>query len=430
MRATPASATELRPPRQLPRWLGDAVALLLVLGAAFAPEHVPNRPEATAVQGPIDLPVVAWILVAVAAAAVLTRRRFPRTIVGATVAVFIAGIVVSGPSFSYLVAVAVAVYNAAKLTDRRTTSWMALGTIVVVLSGSWLVFESDVFDPGALLLAALIAFASAAGDASRSRLAYIEAITERARKAEETRESEALRRVAEERLRIARDLHDAVGHQITVINLNAGVASQALTERPVDAERALGTIRTASRAVLTEIGELLAVLRNGDGDGPHDRARTASVAGIERLDELIADFAASGLAVQLRQEGAPVRLDAAVDEVALRIVQEAFTNAHKHGADASALLDLEYSADALGITVTNTTRTVGDAPSPTSGHGLLGVRERVASVHGSFATVRGPGPVFRFEAVLPLAAGLPTPAAGPRPSGSRADDSRAERGPR
>lgn len=121
----------------------------------------------------------------------------------------------------------------------------------------------------------MVGFAAAAGDASRSRRAYIDTITERARRAEETKESEARSRVAEERLKIARDLHDVMAHQIAVISMHAGVASQALPTRPDDAERALATIRQAARTVLGEIASLLRVLRAADpsraGQAPDSR---------------------------------------------------------------------------------------------------------------------------------------------------------------
>jgi signal transduction histidine kinase len=392
------SQTAVRPPRQLPPWLWDVAALVLMAGAIFAPHRL-----AGIVFEPMA-PMAHAVLLVVAAAAVLVRRRYPRTAVAVALAVFILGIVVvGGPGLAYLIALGVTIFTIARLTDRRTTFLVAVPVVVVVVCCSWLVLRAEWLDPGVLLLAAVIGFAAAAGDASRSRREYIEAITERARIAEETRESEALRRVAEERLRIARDLHDAVAHQIAVINLNAGVASQALPTRPDDAQLALGTIRDASRAVLGEIGSLLATLR-ADEPGPEGLGSTlAPVPGLQGLDGMLSDFAASGLRVEVRRSGAPAALRADVDLVAFRIIQEALTNALKHGSDGSALLALDYTESSLDVAVANSVGGVRvGGPPIVGGHGLTGVRERVASVKGTFATHDGPGPVFRFEASLPL----------------------------
>ena len=269
-----------------------------------------------------------------------------------------------------------------------------------------------------LQLAAFVGFATAAGDANRSHAAYIHGITERARRAEETKEAEALRRVAEERLRIARDLHDLLAHQIAVINLHSSVASQALPERPADAEKSLATIREAARTVLGEIGSLLSVLRATDAGGTG--LSTAPVSGLADLETLLIDFERSGLIVEHRVAGAARPLPGAVDMVAYRVVQEALTNAHKHGADHSALLHLDYQPDGIEVTVTNTVTAQprpGSAAAETAaaaaGHGLLGARERVGSVGGRLTAARGPGPVFRFTAWLPTAAADAPPAPAP-----------------
>ena len=172
--------------------------------------------------------------------------------------------------------------------------------------------------------------ATAVGDAARSRRAYVAAVEERARRAEQTREEEARRRVVEERLRIARELHDVVAHHIAVINVQAGVAAHVLRaaarSRP---SAALAHVRPAPRhACSTE----LAVAARRAAPAPTTRdAPPSRPAGWRRLDELLDSLAAAGLAVEHRQHGEPRELPAAVDLAAYRIVQEALTNAHKHG---------------------------------------------------------------------------------------------------
>lgn len=230
----------------------------------------------------------------------------------------------------------------------------------------------------------IIAAATAIGDATRTRREYVIAITERAVRAERTRESEASRRVAEDRLRIARDLHDVVAHQIAVINLHAGVASAALPDRPESAEQSLQTVRQAARSVLAEIGDLLAMLRTTTAEA--DAADHQVFATLAQLDPLVRQFADVGLSVQRHVLGDLTDLPPAVDVVGYRVVQEALTNAHKHGA-GGAELTITRDVDQLVIEVANRHGAAGTATG--SGHGLDGIRERVASVRRLATIDRG-----------------------------------------
>jgi signal transduction histidine kinase len=406
------------PLARLPEWLRDSILVLVVLGPSFA---------RTEFSGNITSSPAAAVLVAISAGTVLLRRR--AHLAGASVAVVacMLGLAVDGPIVAHLIAVLIGVFAVARRRTRRT-SLIFSGATMLLLAGTMLAFlDSSWHDARAMLqLAAFVGFATAAGDANRSHVAYIRSITERARRAEETKESEALRRVAEERLRIARDLHDLLAHQIAVINLHSGVASQALPDRPADAEKSLATIRDAARSVLGEIGGLLNVLRDTDAGG----LSTAPVAGLADLESLLIDFERSGLQVDHRVAGTPLPLPGAVDIVAFRVVQEALTNAHKHGADHTALLHLDYRLDGLEITVTNTVDPLpraGSAADPAAtgdGHGLLGARERVGSIAGRLTAARGPGPVFRFTAWLPTesaaaaAAAVTGPDPIPQPNGA------------
>jgi signal transduction histidine kinase len=219
------------------------------------------------------------------------------------------------------------------------------------------------------------------GDAIRTQRAHLDALTDRAERAERTREALARQRVAEDRLSTARDLHDVVAHQIAVINLHAGVASSALRTRPDDAEASLTLIRTASRTVLTEIGDLLAALRDPD-------AVDAGLPGLALLDDVLRDLAAHGMDVTVRTVPGPdhaaPELPAAVDAVALRVVQEALTNAHKHGTGRRAHLLVEHLPRSVRITVTNPVGLAGGSDAgPGTGYGLLGTAERVGSVRGT-----------------------------------------------
>lgn len=385
------------PPRL--RWLPTAMALVVV-----------GVPVAVAVRlGSPPVQNVMTALVALAlAAALLLRIRLPRAAAVGAIAVTTAtvplvglGIVAPGPLVAGILAVMITVFHVGSRLGRNPA--LIIAAMAVAAIGLAVLIAQPPQSRGVeslITLLALVGAATMAGIARNRGHAYIEAITERARRAEETRESEAERRVAEERLAIARDLHDVMAHQIAVINLSAAAASQALRDRPDDAERSLATVREAARTVLGEIGELLTVLRSADVPSG---APLAPGPGLARLPELVEEFRHSGLQVERRTLGEVVELDSLRDIVAYRLVQEALTNAHKHGGDGSALLQLDYAPDHVDVTVTNVTRAENDDRVVVAGgHGLVGARERVAAVGGRLETSFGPGPVHRFVAHLPI----------------------------
>jgi signal transduction histidine kinase len=343
---------------------------------------------------------VALIAVVAAALLLLARRRWPIPVLAGCVGLYGVAAATGTVAPGIILAVAIATFSLADRSTRRVTIIAASITAAAVFVLSVLGTVLSAADPriGQFVLA--VALAAAAGDATRSRREYIVAITERAERAEQTREAEAKRRVSEERLRIARDLHDTVAHQIAVISLNAGVASSSL-ESPERAQEALSTIRSASRTVLGEIGDLLALLRTEDPDAPP----MTPPPGLGRLDELVEQFARSGLAVRLRVEGDPRRVAGATDLVAYNVIQEGLTNALKHGGDRRAHVLVEVTDDHVAVVVTNPT--LSPAPeaavgSATVGHGLVGLRERVASVRGVVETGIAAGG-YRLAATLPLA---------------------------
>ncbi|MBF4618252.1 sensor histidine kinase [Clavibacter sp. VKM Ac-2873] len=377
-----------------PAWVGDAVAAVLVVVAALA--RFPGGEYRT------DSPLT--FALALAPIAVLPfRRRFPVAALAVCLALFggaaFAGLLAPG----ILLAVAVAMFGVANRRARRTSGIAAAIAVVAVLVLSLLASVGSVFDPRIIQCAVITAFAAAAGDATRSRRAFIAAMVERAERAEQSRESEARRRVTEERLRIARDLHDAVAHQIAVISLNAGVASSAVDSRPEKAKEALGTIRSASRAVLAEIGDLMQMLRHGEDAG--EGAGSAAQPGLDRLDALVEQFATAGLTVTVRVDGDRAALTGAADLVAYRVVQEALTNAHKHGSAGHAHVLVEVDDREARIVVTNPMPVPDarddDADAPLDGHGLLGLRERVDAVRGRIEAGTAPGG-WRLAVTLPL----------------------------
>lgn len=378
--------------RSVPRWLRAVLPALVVPPLALAPVLGDgSRWNAATV-----------LLVLAAAVTVALRLRFPRSAAAAAIGLGVVGLALQGPLVSLVATLMVTVFSAARHTNRRTAVVVAVAASTCVGTAAALLAQDWEAGRGLVEVTAWMGFAAAAGDATRSRAVYVAGITERARRAEESKESKARRRVAEERLRIARDLHDVLAHQIAVVNLHANVASRALPDRPEDAERSLLAIRGAARAVLGEIGDLLQVLRASDTESATPGTAVAPVPGLTDLDRLVADFGRSGLGVEVRTVGTPVPVPEAVGVAAYRIVQEALTNAHKHGDDASALLQVEHQPGWLELTVTNTAATARrSGPADVPGHGLLGARERAAAVRGELTTSWGPGSVHRLTARLP-----------------------------
>ena len=364
---------------------------------------------------PLDSVGLSALTVAFGVAAAVTvalRRRSPRIVNAVAVGLVLAAMTFQAPVAATLVAAVVTVYEVALRSRRAVAAATAAATFVVISAGAVLLlppvwWEFDIV----LRAAAAVALAAAFGDAQRARRAYIVAITERAQRAEETREAEAQRRVAEERLRIARDLHDVMAHQIAVISLNAQVATKSLPDKPAQAGAALAVIGDAARTVLRDTAGLMRVLRS-DADGTG--SATTPAPGLGAVQELVDTFARNGLAVDLRVRGDLRGLPAEIDLAGYRLAQEALTNAHKHGTDDGALLQIDRRADSLEVTVVN----VVDPTPPTTrpdGHGLLGARERAAAAGGELRAGFGPGPVYRFEAQLPLDAKASDRATGSAP---------------
>lgn len=326
---------------------------------------------------------------------ILVRRRWPLPVLVVSTVLAVATLAGSDRREAFLGATIVAAYTVATQTNRRT-AWLAGGTAALVVYASIVAFTDQGWLGPPLGVGAWIGMATAIGDATRSRRAYVAAVEERARRAEQTREEEARRRVVEERVRIARDLHDVVAHHIAVVNVHAGLAEHTLRSKPEQAESSLALVRQAAQTVLAELGTVLRVLRqSGEGDAP-----TEPVRGLAQLGELLDAVAATGVRVEHRQVGEARPLPPGIDLAAYRIIQEALTNAHKHGT-GSADLRIEYRPDAVVLDVGNPV-VPGREPRPDStGHGLTGMSERAAAMGGSLSAGLNGAGRFHVHAVLP-----------------------------
>jgi signal transduction histidine kinase len=211
-------------------------------------------------------------------------------------------------------------------------------------------------------------------------------------------EEEARHRVTEERVRIARDLHDVVAHHITLVNAQAGVAHHLMRTNPDQAYEALAHIKETSRAALDELRATVGLLRQPD-DAPGSRSPIPRLAD---LDALIGGFRASGLPVEVTRTGTPSPLAPATELTTYRIIQEALTNTHKHASATLTSVVLDYGPHSLRVTVTDDGRP-GAAEGPGTGHGLIGMRERAAAIGGTVTADPLPEGGFRVQAELPLA---------------------------
>jgi signal transduction histidine kinase len=336
------------------------------------------------------------------------RRRYPIVVLACTVAATVGYMFVGPVRGPILAGSGLAIYTVSSVVERRLA--LAIGGAAVLSVGiASMALSPEKWDRSVNGIAfAWTAMTVAVGESVRSRRAFVAAIEERARRAEHTREEEARRRVAEERLRIARELHDIVGHHIALINIQAGVASTVLESQPETARAALAQVRDAGRAALSELGATVAVLRQtgerADATSPREPAP-----GLAQLAQLLESFERVGLRVSCRTAGEPVPLPAAVDLTAYRVVQESLTNVRKHAGASAARVRIEYRPGTLHIEVDDdgpaskpAAAARGDAAAEHGGYGLIGMRERAASVGGAFHAGPRPEGGFRVTADLPL----------------------------
>lgn len=232
------------------------------------------------------------------------------------------------------------------------------------------------------------------GDQLRQRRQRVADLVERARRSEQERERDRRLAAAEERTRIARDLHDSAAHAINVILVQAGAARLLQTRDAAAVQTALATIEDVARETVSEIDRLVGALRE---DGRTDGVEPP--AGLAALETLLERHRGAGLAVEARIVGEPRALPAALDQAAYRILQESLTNAARHGT-GEAELEVDYGRDRLELTVRNPIAEGAGNGTSASGHGILGMRERVALLDGALDAGPATGS-FRVRATLP-----------------------------
>jgi len=387
----------------------SAVAVTIILLAASYAEAHPQQPNSYFTGGHHQphTPDAAFLLVIAAGLALAWRYRYPRTVLCVTTVAVAVYSVLGYVNGAALLLPAVAMWAMATSAPiRRSVVW-AVAVAAVLLAATVSNNPFGPFGGGAELVPADIAVALFGGIAVGNRRAYVQSMRDRA-------EREARRQIDEERLRIARELHDVVAHTMATINVQASAAAQVLRDRPDQAAESLAAIRAASKDGLRELRAILNVLRQADeGADP-----TQPAPGLARLDALAASVRQAGLPVSVTVTGQRRPLPAVTDLAAFRVIQEALTNSIRHAGRATAAVVVGYGEADLRIEVTDT----GRGPvSSAGGHGLRGMRERAAAAGGTIEIGPGASGGFRVAARFPAGAdATPASQAPPHPRGPHA----------
>jgi signal transduction histidine kinase len=396
--------------------LADAAVAVAVLGATAATTFAARLPAA----GGDRTAAVAAAVVACAALGGRRHRPLAALAVSALAAEVFLLVTPGADGVLILLAPSIAAYTVAELVERRR-GLIVGGGALAALALLHVLLHPGMIGPENLAFTALGGLAIAAGDSSRNRRAYLAEVEGRAERAERDREQDARRRVAEERLRIARDLHDSVGHHLALISVQSDVAGRAMDADVTGAREALAHVKSASRKALEELRDTVGLLRQpGDPVAPTQ----IPAPGLDGLGELLAALRASGLTVDCLVEGTAVPLAPATDRTAYRVIQESLTNVYKHSGVRQATLTLGYARRELRVTVDDpgggcaaAASAPGDEQAAVAGrHGIVGMRERVRALGGQFAAGPRSGGTFRVAATLPyqpLACQPPGPAPCP-----------------
>jgi signal transduction histidine kinase len=338
--------------------------------------------------------VLAGALVVVIGASLAFRRRWPMQVLIVCTTCLVVYTLRDYPGGPVYLALLLVFYTLAAARGWRAVIGPVALAAGALLAASIVSYDSEVF----WIHVGFVGWTAAAiflGDAALNRRNYLAELEQRARDLEETREEEARRRVAEERLRIARDLHDVIAHSITTIYMQSGVAAHVLDRHPEAAEPALLAIKDVSKQTLAELRATLHLLREGDEAAP-----LAPTPGLERLDALVETTRQAGLPVAITVSGDPAPLPPAVDVTAFRIVQESLTNVMRHASAAHAEVAVVHAPDHLEIAIVDDGRGAAAGASP--GHGITGMRERAEMIGGRLEAGPRPGGGFRVRATLPL----------------------------
>jgi signal transduction histidine kinase len=388
--------------RRHPTWV-DGFWAVFLFGIAVVSEIAGREAAGT------DSPVVIVPVVLLLCLVIALRRRMPEKMLLLAIVLGVAQLALDVATTPADFALLVIVYTVAA-TGARWASRLSLTVglcAAPVAQLRWPLEDASALGNAAKAIFLTVPFALAwvLGDSIRTRRAYFAQLEERAARLEKEREAQSKVAVAAERARIARELHDVVAHNVSVMVVQADGAAYVLDAAPDQAKKALETISSTGRQALAEMRRLLGVLRTGEHQEGGEYVPQPDV---EQIDELIEQCRTSGLPVDFKIEGTPRPLPSGVELTAYRIVQEALTNTRKHGGpNTGASVRLVYFDDGLGLLVEDDGKGAPhelyeEGGADGQGHGLIGMRERVGMVGGTLDAGPRPGGGFRISALLPL----------------------------
>lgn len=381
----------------------DTFWAVVLFGVAMAWEVVHEGAEGT--DAPALIVPIALLLGLVVALRRVMPERMLLLSIGIGLAQIVLDVAVSPTDFAMLAIVYTVAATGARWASRTA---LAVGLCAAPLAQlRWPNDQTSLLGNLAIVVFQTVPFALAwvLGDSNRTRRAYFAQLEERAARLEKEREAQAKVAVAAERARIARELHDVVAHNVSVMVVQADGAAYVLDAAPEQAKKALETISSTGRQALAEMRRLLGVLRTGEHKEVGEYVPQPDV---EQMGELIEQCRTSGLPVDFKVEGTPRPLPSGVELTAYRIVQEALTNTRKHGGpNTGASVRLVYFDDGLGLLVEDDGKGAPhelyeEGGPDGQGHGLIGMRERVGMVGGTLDAGPRPGGGFRISALLPL----------------------------
>jgi signal transduction histidine kinase len=354
--------------------------------------------QGPAYDGPFRFPDLTpsqlMVLILALALPILLVRRWPVGVYGAILAETVLAAEVGARSWVIFAAAAVTTCYLAVVSPIRVS-----GTSAVAMVATWFL-ENAVIAPRDMApglgtttgqMGLYAACAWLLGSAIRKRREYALSL----------REQNAARAIMAERLRIARELHDMVAHDIGIIAILAGAAGRVIETQPKEAREALGSIETTSRETLTGLQRMLSALRHAEPGAAVEAAPLTPAQSLDDVDQLAARAADAGIRVDVYWHGERRPLSPEIDLSAFRIIQEAVTNVVRHSGTHACRIDVGFEADELSIEIVDNGHGLPHAPSGVGGFGLLGMRERVAMLSGQFSAGPGPDGGFRVAARLP-----------------------------
>jgi signal transduction histidine kinase len=389
------------------QWLAVDIALSLVF---FFGEAV-SVTFANHGGGSPDHKAALMVALALATLPIALRRRYPfSSLVLVTAGLALATMIGNGVAGAPLMAFPL--FSVATAFERRDSAKMLVGSCLVILVSIGI--RAAIGPSNANIeLNTILAGAAAwfVGDSVRARRAYIAGLTQQAEQRQHREMERAQQSIDEERLQIARELHDILAHSLSVIAIQSGVGRHVLDTQPEEARKALAAVETTSRSALDELRRVLGMLRSGDPNGPS----FAPAPGIGDLEELLAQCRATGLEVAYHQHGDIVPLSPGMELSVYRIVQEALTNVTKHAGTAHAAVDITFADGEVVVNVIDEgalhrNGAVLQSDREAEGHahhGIIGMRERTAMFGGSLIAQPGVDGGFEVLARLPLEAESP-----------------------